>query len=106
LTVSKDSPREFEIALEEAALDPESPQPFCVVWQKNNPGKPNPWIDWGSNTDEREDYERTTPTKQDALDLCDGCPFYNLCTDAAIAKPPYHGVRGAGLRFENGRRLK
>jgi hypothetical protein len=91
LTVSKDSPREFEIALEEAALDP---------------GKPNPWIDWGSNTDEREDYERTTPTKQDALDLCDGCPFYNLCTDAAIAKPPYHGVRGAGLRFENGRRLK
>lgn len=106
MTVSRDSPRQFEIALEEAAQNPQAPQPQCVLWVNAHPGKPNPWIDWASSEEDAEPYEGQAPTKQDALDLCDGCPLYNLCTDAAIVKPPYHGVRGAGMRFENGKRMK
>ena len=106
MTVSRDSPKLFELALEEAGQNPEADQPQCVEWVRNNPGRPNPWIDWATNPDEREPHERPAPSKIDALDLCEGCPLYNLCTDAAIVKPPYHGVRGAGLRFENGRKLK
>lgn len=106
MTVSRDSPREFEVALEEAAQNPKAPQPQCVGWVKENPGKPNPWIDWATNPEDREPHEQPAPSKIDALDLCYGCPLYNLCTDAAIVKPPYHGVRGAGLRFENGRKVK
>ena len=94
------------MALEEATQNPNAPQPQCVKWVKAHPTKPDPWIDWATNAEDSEPYEGKAPTKRDALDLCDGCPLYNLCADAAIVKPPYHGVRGAGLRFENGKRMK
>ncbi len=106
MSVSKQSAHEFEVALEAASQDPDKPQPKCAVWVHENPGKPNPWIDWATHPDNREDYERPAPSKKDALDLCDGCPLYNLCAEAAIARPPSHGVRAAGLRFELGRKVK
>lgn len=102
MTVSADSPTLFEQALDRATLDMEEPQPLCATVDTDIY---NPWIDWATNTEDREPHERRAPTKKDALDLCHGCELYNLCTDAAIVKPPYHGVRGAGLRYEFGRRL-
>jgi hypothetical protein len=102
MTVDKSAPARFGEALEEASRNPKAPQPKCAT----PVGEISPWIDWATEEEDREPHEGARPSRQDALRLCESCPLYNLCTDAALAKPPFHGVRGAGLIFENGKRLK
>lgn len=106
MAVNKESPKEFDRALERAYNNPEAPQPQCVEWVKENPGKPNPWVDWASDLSDAEPYETLPPGANRARMLCSGCPLQELCTAAALAKPPYSGVRGNGLRFELGKRLR
>lgn len=100
MTVNKESPIIFEKALEEASQNPEAPQPLCV----KKAGNPNRYLDWSSDPDDEEPLP--TPSLLQARRLCEGCPLEDLCTQAALAKRPYHGVRGNGLRYENGRRIR
>lgn len=102
MTVDKTSPKRFEVALERATRDPKAPQPKCLRPIDQH----SPWIDWATDPDEREDYETEAPTHIDAKILCEGCPLESLCTEAALAKNPFHGVRGSGLIFENGKRVR
>lgn len=101
MPVDTDAPRRFEIALERAANDPEAPQPDCIT----PIGEPSKWIDWATNEEEREAHESEAPSRQEARIWCEDCPLLNVCTAAALAKRPYHGVRGSGLIFENGKRI-
>lgn len=102
MPVNKDSPSAFDKALMIASGDPKKPQPLCIT----PVDEPSPWIDWASEIEEREPHEKAAPTEQEAKLLCADCPLESICTEAALARPPYHGVRGKGLRFENGKRLR
>lgn len=102
LPVDRDAPERFAKALEEATRNPNAPQPKCAT----PVGEVSPWIDWATEEEDREPYEGAAPDRAVALSLCSDCPLYNICTDAALAKPPFHGVLGAGLIFENGKRLR
>lgn len=104
--VDKTSAKKFEQALENATQDPDKPQPKCRVWVDDNPDEPNPWTDWATEEEDREERETSAPTFFDAKMLCTGCPFEAICTEGALAKPPFHGVRGNGLRYENGKRVR
>lgn len=106
MAVDKLSPRRFEQVLEEATQNPDAPQARCRTWVQENPDMPNPWVDWSSDPYDSEPHEGKTPTLLRARMLCEGCPLEDLCTAASLAKPPYHGVRGSGLRYELGRRLR
>jgi len=104
--VDKLSPKKFELALERATIDPEAPQPKCRTWVDEHPGEPNPWTDWATDPEEREPHEAEELTFWGAKMLCTGCKLESICTEAALAKPPFHGGRGNGLRFENGKRIR
>lgn len=100
------SAKKFDEALDLATMDPQAPQPKCAVWVRENPGEPNPWVDWATEAEDREPHESEAPTFFDAKMLCEGCPLESICTPGALAKPPFHGVRGNGLRFELGKRVR
>lgn len=100
MPVDKDAPRRFEEALEAASINPNAPQPLCIVAN----GEYSKWIDWASDEEMREEGEGSAPTYIEARDMCEGCPLFDLHMKAVIAKRPYHGVN-AGLRFELGKRF-
>lgn len=101
MPVDKDAPRRFEVALEAAANDHTKPQPNCIT----PIGESSKWIDWATEEENREPGETGAPTHQEAKEWCYDCPLLDLCTSAALAKRPYHGVRGSGLIFEFGKRI-
>lgn len=106
MTVDRTSGKRFQDALDEASMDPDKPQAKCVVWVRENPGKPNPWVDWATDLSDAEPQEVEIPSLERAKMLCEGCPLEDLCTAANLAKPKYHGVYGTGVRYENGRRVR
>lgn len=92
-----------------AELDKDESRP-C---RKADGTKPNPWYDWHSDPEVREDYETEPPTRADAYNMCRECPFFRAdgprsskidgpCYDYARATRQTHGVWG-GVRLEDGK---
>lgn len=58
-------------------------------------GKPEKWMDY-------EDEDE--PSKEEAAQMCDGCPLQKACANFAIAARMPHGVWG-GIRIRDGKVL-